>query len=121
MNIRFHSGGSGKTTILREMIMTQVDKEHDCFLVWGMKPPTTSKSNLTPKTTLPALMFQDKRRSTMIKKHRRRGMTIQVKKEKRSVHKFLQGPNFITESMDREYLQRSNDFELTVRCKSFES
>ena len=48
-------------------------------------------------------------------------MTIQVKKKKNFVHKFLQGPNFITESMDREYLQRSNDFELTVRCKSFES
>ena len=48
-------------------------------------------------------------------------MTIQVKKEKRSVHKFLQGPNFIAESMDKEYLQRSNDFELTVCYKSFQS
>ena len=121
MNIRFHSGGSGKTTILREMIMTQVDKEHECFLVWGIKPSTAPKSKLIPKTILPALAFQDKRRSTMIKKHRRRGMTIQVKMKKRSVQNFLQGPNFITESMDREYLQRSNDFELTVCWKSFQS
>ena len=65
----------------------------------------------------PAFAFQDKRRYDTIKKCRRQGKTFEVMKKKACPPTFSQGPqpDDIIESMDKEIIQKSNDFVLEVR------